>query len=570
MPATGVSIAPLVDSAAVFEQSISSRHRRECQAVLRFPVINRTLWFRVVALTHARGTLPEQERRICRFLSYQRIGSRTGRIIGRRGTEELDGGMTLAERYSAVYGLAADAFWVDLRRVRRRGLVEQIVWPAPGRQAGYALVLRYDAIPHDLPEDLARALGVHTLPEAEEPHAGTVYGHLTDVPAVPLAEPVAIPEAGADFDADARWEHPPHTPAALAAEAIDRSARALQKCQRPDLRCTAVATPTPGSRFSDRIKIKSETSPLYAKVFFPSGCSSSDGKWGLSSSNRMEGQKTKTTPSAAPEEASSLYPVDDPRAVADRVLRRAWASWRRQLGRGRVILSSGHWDDAGQWQSSSAWSDLHRTVMIALRRSTSAEVVEVLSANVLQAEDLGRLAAWRLWRLINSRGDRHGYRTATKTDRTAAWWDDLTPDQIRRTGARKTLVAEPLPGMPNPAAERLRDKVRAAAEERRRSVAAKRKAEHDATYARWGITIPAWREPEHIHEQAQAPHLAEEPPRSADESRAAAIQQARASGKRRTAQRPAPSRSNEAQQARDARNVSRLSRYLFPDQSGAE
>ncbi|MFC7994343.1 hypothetical protein ACFUV2_34275 [Streptomyces pilosus] len=84
---------------------------------------------------------------------------------------------------------------------------------------------------------------------------------------------------------------------------------------------------------------------------------------------------------------------DAPRAVADRTLRRAWHAWRVQLGYGKVLLPSGHWDEQGRWQAASAWTDLQRTVRIALRRATEHELVELLFSSVAGVDDVGRLAA---------------------------------------------------------------------------------------------------------------------------------------------------------------------------------
>jgi hypothetical protein len=47
---------------------------------------------------------------------------------------------------------------------------------------------------------------------------------------------------------------------------------------------------------------------------------------------------------------------------------------------------------------------------IALRRSSPAELFELLTSNIGQAENMGRLAAWRCWKLINARRDTHAYR----------------------------------------------------------------------------------------------------------------------------------------------------------------
>ncbi|GGX36485.1 hypothetical protein GCM10010353_59460 [Streptomyces chryseus] len=505
---------------------------------LRFPAINRTLWYRVIALLWTRGELSEPERRFCRFISYQRIGSRSGIIVGRRGYEKRDGGMDLAERYSAVYGLAPDAFWVDLRRVMRRGLVEQRVKPAPHRKAVYALVLRYDAIPHSLPEDLARPLGVHDLPDIEDPHADASYGRLTDTPAPRMADPEPLelkqdkqPDAlAAEMAAAPRWEHPANSPAALAAAAIARTSRTVPEEARPDLRCTAVAAPESniGQRLAAHFGTEPETSPYTAKDFFPSGSSPDRSKW-LGSSNKMEGQKTTTTPSAAPGRQAPYGGGDDPRVVADRILRGAWHSWRAQLGRRKVILPSGRWTDGGEWHSESdrsGWADLHRAVMIALRRSTEGEISEVLTGNVGNVEDLGRLAGFRLWRLINAKRDAHGYgrRRTVRPAGHVQTWDEATGEA--RESYRNRTAAEPLPGMYDTRADMLRAKAERGIEQARRATEARRQAEaaeREALYARWNIKVPPMREPERAHQAAQQDAAPAGPRRASDQARAAAL-----------------------------------------------
>src|SRR5690606_40513928 len=61
-------------------------------------------------------------------------------------------------------------------------------------RAVYALVLRTDAIPHDLPDDLAQQLKVWDLPEFEDPYEDARYGHLTDAAdaAVLSGEPAVV------------------------------------------------------------------------------------------------------------------------------------------------------------------------------------------------------------------------------------------------------------------------------------------------------------------------------------------------------------------------------------------
>lgn len=100
---------------------------------------------------------------------------------------------------------------------------------------------------------------------------------------------------------------------------------------------------------------------------------------------------------------------DDLRVVAERVQRRVRASWRTQLGYGKALLPRSAREGDSRSLTGSAWSDLHRTIVIALRWSTESELVELLCSDVSDADDPGRLAGWRLWRLINTRQDAHGY-----------------------------------------------------------------------------------------------------------------------------------------------------------------
>ena len=493
-------------------------------AVLRFPEINRVLWYRVAAIRHARGMLGPEARRMVRFLSYQRIGRFSGRIIGRRGYDDVDGGMQLAERYSEVHQLADDAFWVDLRRLRRLGLVERVVSPAPGRKAVYALCLRTDAIPQDLPEDLARVLQVWQLPDIEpEPAAEDArYGHLTastiDMPE--LGEPVAVElteRQAANLAAAPRWHHPASSPAAPVAASLAQSIRALQLDEdRPDWRCAAIAAPAPGAQVAQWFKAwlasTPETSPLYAMASDPCG-SVSTGSWELASSKRME--KPQTTPSAAPAGSAWLPPGDDPRVVARRVMKAAWHAWRRELGHSKVILRSPRSEAAGEVQGD-PYADLLRTIVIALPRSSEGELIEVLTGSVASAADVGKVAASRLWRLINSRRTKHEYKRIPHVPEAehVTWWDEATPDERAR---KRELSAAPVPpyGTRNPAAEAARTRAaqaRAEAERQREEQARQREqaaAKRAAQYARWGINPNPVRDPEQVEAAGEPDAYAE-------------------------------------------------------------
>ncbi|MEG9552195.1 hypothetical protein V5N34_29395 [Streptomyces baarnensis] len=412
---------------------------RETVAVLRFPQISLPMWYRVLEIAGSRGELPVRLRRLARFLSQQELDRATGRVIGQWDTGRVDGGMDLAHGYALTEGIGDDRFWDDLKLAFRHGYMEQVVKPAPGRRAVYALCLRVDAIPNDLPDDLMHQLKVWDLPAVEVRHEDARYGRLTASTPVPLAgaEAVEVDEqTAAELATAPRWEHPADSPAAVAAEAIRTSAKALGAEAGPwDLRCWAVADQDRAEALNQRLLGNGKTSPSYARGFqlsglFPAGSSE------LSLSNDM-GQAT-TTPSAAPGKKLSFLFGDDPSVVADRVLRRAWHAWRAQLGHGKVILPNGSWDELGRWHGGSAWSDLQHTVRIALRRSTESELVEVLSSSVAGVDDVGRLAAWRLWRLINSRKNAHGH-GRRRTSMPA----DVKTTLAKRSHALTRSVAQP-------------------------------------------------------------------------------------------------------------------------------
>jgi hypothetical protein len=509
------------------------------------------MWFRVIELAYGRGMLPATKYRLARFLSQQELDPTTGRVVGQWGTGRTDGGMTLAARYAWQFGVGEDRFWDDLKGLYRYGFAARVVAPAPGRRAVYALVLRADAILQDLPDDLAQQLKVWDLPEFEDPYEDARYGHLTDDAgaAVLSGEPavVTVDERGAaELDAAPRWEHPVDSPAAAAAEAIRSSAKALGNDAGPqDLRCWAVADRDRAEALNQRLITNGKTSPLNAREVSPLSGVLSTGSRGLSWSNEM-GQ-TKTTPSAAPGKKPAFLFGDDPSAVADRVLKRAWHAWRAQLGHGKVLLPSGHWDELGRWHRASAWTDLQRTVRIALRRSTESELVEVLSGSVHGVDDVGRLAAWRLWQLINARKNAHGYggrrrRTVVPADHVTRW--DHLPTAVAERARIMATQASPAD---------LRNRQAELREQERRREAARiaaeaelaREAERAELTGRWGLNRYAaarrpepeqprrWasREPEHVHDEQMEDRRRLDMPLTrsqAEESHRAALARARA------------------------------------------
>ncbi|MFE7194479.1 hypothetical protein [Kitasatospora sp. NPDC057541] len=449
----------------------------------------------MVGILAARGQLPERGRRFARFLTCQDVCGRTGRIVG-RAEFGGDGGMELARRYADRHGLGLDAFWEDLRLVKAAGLAERVVAPAPGRVAVYALCLAPAAIPQQLPEDLTQQLQVWQLPDVESSgHEDTTVGRLTagEAPAwtEPDAEPVVVEltsHQAADLQAAPRWEHPAGTPAAEAAVRLAEAMRRAAEEDRPrDVRCVATAAPkSTGDRLTDRLTVftgvQPETSPLYARGVFPHVGCLSDGSKGLMSRNGMEqAKRTRQRGAGLPWGGG-----DDYHAVAQRVLQACWRSWRLQLGRGRKILPSGAWGADGEWlqDSGTQWADLHRVIVMALHRSTEQELVFLLTGGIRSAENLGRLAAWRLWKLINTRRDAHGY-GPRPMEHIRIQNDDLDPAEIVRH-AELSLQArqQPVPRDDRAAAAHAASAA-AKAEAARR--AAEDEARRRAEYERWGI-----------------------------------------------------------------------------------
>ncbi|NEB58750.1 hypothetical protein G3I61_03160 [Streptomyces diastaticus] len=562
--------------------------------VLRAPVLRLPTWYRIAEIARHRGILPETKFRLAKFLNLQRLDPMTGRVEGRYGTTQVDGGVALSERYAYEFKVGTDRYWDDLKGLCRLGFAEQVQKPAPGRRAVYALVLRADAIPSDLPEDLMRELRVWDLPEAEDPYEDAAFGHLSARPA-PAVEPFVVrgenPETQqlvTELAAAPRWEHPADSPAAAVAQAIRtewqraqgtvdpwpgwepveapqaaRTAPAVPKQRSaPDLRCIAVADRDRAAEITARVHrlmvlgANGKTSPLYARGFSQLDGFTSTGSSGLIPANGME--KTKTTPSAATGKRTGQAFGDDLSAVARKVMRRAWHAWRVQLGHGVVFLPSGTPEELSRSITGDAWNDLHHTVEVALRRSTESELVELLASNVVKrnewgeivwrAENLGRLAGWRLWRLINSRKNQHGYgrrreiRPAAHVER----WDNMTPAELERRRARANAVVQAPPDFDRledlREQERRREAARLAAEAEL-AAQAKQAAEESKRReltGRWGLERFAeqsptrrWaaREPEEVHEAQMATRRALDAPRalsSSETSWQAAVAKARA------------------------------------------
>jgi len=542
------------------------------ETVLRFPDIGLRTWYRVAEIAHTRGLLPETKFRLGKFLNTQRLDPATGRVEGRYGTDQIDGGLALAERYACVHQVGEDRFWDDLKGLYRAGYAERVVAPAPGRRAVYALCLRADAIPADLPDDLMRELRVWDLPETEDPFEDAAYGRLTSRPAGPV-EPFVVrgenretQQLITELAAAPRWEHPADSSAAAVAQAIrtewQRAERTVdpwpgwepveepqaalmapalvKPTPAPDLRCIAVADRDRAAEMTARVHRlmtlggNGKPSPLYAKGFSQLVGFSSTGSSGLIPANGME--KTKTTPSAAAGKRTGQASGDNLGSVASKVLRRVWHSWRVQLGRGEVFLPRPTPQEQSRSVTGDAWSDLHHTITIALRRSTESELVELLTSNIVRydeegriafkADNLGRLAGWRLWRLINSRKNAHGYgpRREVKVAAHVEARDEATSEERARM---RTRAAQ---------AQQIQHRQEMA---RIEQAAAERAERHE----RWGLhrferpEVHSWaREPEQVHQQEQAARQeTEQPAPPADAVHAAAVARARAEKRARKA-----------------------------------
>ncbi|MGW1765018.1 hypothetical protein ACWCQL_13205 [Streptomyces sp. NPDC002073] len=431
--------------------------------VLRFPLLKLTTWYRIAEIARHRGTLPETKFRLAKFLNTQRLSPTTGWVEGRYGTDQVDGGVALSERYAYVHEVGTDRFWDDLKGLKRAGFAERVQAPAPGRRAVYALCLRADAIPSDLPDDLTRDLKVWDLPDAEDPFEDAAYGRLTTRQA-PAVEPLVVRGENAetrrllaDLAAAPRWEHQPGSKAAVVAGAIRDGAKRAGT-PLPDLRCTAVADPERAAEMTTRfarllnLGVDGKPSPLYAKAHSQLVGYATTGSTWHSSAEQM--RKTKTTPSATLATKDGAFVGDDPAVVASRVRTRVWASWRLQLGRGEVFLPAMTPEEASRSLTGDAWSDLHLTITIALTRgATESELVELLTHNVIRhdrwgrvtfrATNVGRLAGYRLWKWISA--NPHPAYRRTRTVRQAdhvTRWDEASQEARDRARGTGTWVRE--------------------------------------------------------------------------------------------------------------------------------
>ncbi len=537
MPESGVSSPGRhVDIASASSDTSQTVAR---PSVLRCPELKLTAWFRVAELSHTRGILPASVFRCLQFLSQEAIDPLTGRVIGEYGTGRVDGGERLAEGYARVHDIGTDRFWHDLGGAYRYGFAEQLVKPAPGRRAVYALCLRADAIPSDLPDDLTRQLKPWDLPEAVDPHEDFAYGWLTSRQA-PAVEPfVVLPEQKdreaaecvARFAHAPRWEHPAGTTAAMVAqsirkewqradatdmaaadpwpgwEPIETPQEPLQAPSRPksspsrDHRVYAVADPDKAAEIKARVErlqaqfTEWQSVSLYAKGYSPLHGFVSADRSSLSPAHK-DVEQTKTTPTAAPKTGSLEGCGEDFSAVATRAQRRVWASWRAQLGRYEVILETPTPEELSRSQTGDLWSDLHRVMVIALRRgATESQLVEVLTSNIVQydqwgnvksrATTVGRLAAWRLWRLVDSLKDARGYHRIPNVPQAphVTEWDDT-----ERTAYRRARVlnghGDPLAVKPGELQERQESARRAAFA---RVAAEAREAKRSELAERWNL-----------------------------------------------------------------------------------
>ncbi|MGW2725594.1 hypothetical protein [Streptomyces sp. NPDC001492] len=472
-----------------------------------------------------------------------------------RQTDQTSGGLDLAHRYGLAHGIGSDRYWADLSGLYRAGWAEQAVRPAPGRKAVYRLCLRMDAIPADLPEDLTRALRPWALPEPADVHEDSVYGRLTGRRAVPmqhgvlqLVEGVTAYEMAAAVQTAPRWEHPADSAEAEVAARIRETSKALPQEDRVALEpAYAVAADEPQTSLAERLSVQwagvAKRLPYTRGVSQLCGLLSAD-RTGLVTYDEMA--KTTTTPSAAPGKKPRRAVAADLSSAVEWVVRRAWASWRAQLGYREVILPKPSDESASRSLTGSKWGDLQRVVGIALRRgATPTQLVELMTSNLIKRDQWGhetwrvtsvsQLAAHRLWRWINAHPDAPHY-TRRPTVAQAAHvtaWDNPTPAELaaRLARARQAQDAQ----RTRIEALALEAEARAAARQRRRD------AERAELADRWGLdryAQPA-QEPAARRDEVEAERLSAVRRRArakvdpGDRSRAAAIERARAERRER-------------------------------------
>lgn len=375
---------------------------RQLVVVLRFPVLTQRAWWRVVSWLHSQHLLTDEELRICAFLNQgrQRIDASTGWIVAvDHGTGEVDGGMGLAERYAHVHGLCEATFWEDLKRVRRKGLVECVVRPAGGRiprKARYALCLHarlLQDLPRGIvvPKDLAEVLTLHLAPRPQDlpdPTVGSGPGPTTMLRREPEA-------AAVRFAGDPKVVN--LTPAQ--AKELASAPRWKDAPQPAPAKATSPGLSTGQALLGRRFLTRPETSPYYAKTFSP-----------FSLETQVPGQaryqhpswKSRKAGASAAARRAEPEPTATELRAAEAALSRAWHTWRADLGAGRVNFSRRFFDEAGRGILTETYRDLRRTVAFALRRTGEQHVLGELTRSLESARDLVPFISARLWRIVDT------------------------------------------------------------------------------------------------------------------------------------------------------------------------
>lgn len=181
--------------------STTQHHQADPRVVLRFPQINRTAWYRLACLAHARGEHPDALQEFLQHCTYECEARGSVRDVPR-----------LIATFAEAQGISPRSAWRALKAATARGWLRCVQHAAPGYRARYQLQVPTDLIVSFLPEDLEVALRLWDEDELPDPdHADSYFGHLSEAPLAPVSLEVAAPFPAPPTDPDATPDPANHT-----------------------------------------------------------------------------------------------------------------------------------------------------------------------------------------------------------------------------------------------------------------------------------------------------------------------------------------------------------------------
>jgi hypothetical protein len=138
--------------------------------------VNRTVWYRLAALAHARGEHGAALQALLQHATFEAGAHGRIRDVPR-----------LINTYKAARGISERSAWRALKAACQRGWIRKTQGAAPGVPARYELQVPVDLVVGQLPQDLEELLRLWDTDAYPEPDdADTLHGHLTDAPITPV------------------------------------------------------------------------------------------------------------------------------------------------------------------------------------------------------------------------------------------------------------------------------------------------------------------------------------------------------------------------------------------------